>query len=58
VACGWPDELRAMIGRIAGTLIEKNPPEVLVEAGGIGYEIDVPMSTSTTCLHWASGSLC
>ena len=34
-----------MIGRIAGTLLEKNPPEVLVDAGGIGYEIDVPMST-------------
>ncbi|MBK9243905.1 MAG: Holliday junction branch migration protein RuvA [Burkholderiales bacterium] len=34
-----------MIGRIAGTLLEKNPPEVLVEAGGVGYEIAVPMST-------------
>jgi len=34
-----------MIGRIAGTLLEKNPPEVLVEAGGVGYEIDVPMSS-------------
>jgi Holliday junction DNA helicase RuvA len=34
-----------MIGRIAGTLLEKNPPEVLVEAAGVGYEIDVPMST-------------
>ena len=34
-----------MIGRIAGTLLEKHPPEVLVEAGGVGYEIDVPMST-------------
>lgn len=34
-----------MIGRIAGTLLEKNPPAVLVEAGGVGYEIDVPMST-------------
>ena len=34
-----------MIGRITGTLVEKNPPEVLVEAGGVGYEIDVPMST-------------
>jgi Holliday junction DNA helicase RuvA len=34
-----------MIGRIAGTLLEKNPPEVLVEAGGVGYEIGVPMST-------------
>jgi Holliday junction DNA helicase RuvA len=34
-----------MIGRIAGTLIEKNPPQVLVDANGVGYEIDVPMST-------------
>ena len=34
-----------MIGRIAGTLISKNPPQVMLEAGGIGYEIDVPMST-------------
>jgi Holliday junction DNA helicase RuvA len=34
-----------MIGRIAGTLLEKNPPSILVDANGIGYEIDVPMST-------------
>ncbi len=34
-----------MIGRIVGTLVEKNPPDVLVEAGGVGYEIAVPMST-------------
>ena len=34
-----------MIGRIAGTLLEKSPPEVLVDAGGVGYQIDVPMST-------------
>ncbi len=34
-----------MIGRIAGTLAEKNPPQVVVVAGGVGYEIDVPMST-------------
>lgn len=34
-----------MIGRIAGTLIEKRPPSVLVDAGGVGYEIDVPMTT-------------
>jgi Holliday junction DNA helicase RuvA len=34
-----------MIGRIAGTLIEKSPPQVLVDCGGVGYEIDVPMST-------------
>jgi Holliday junction DNA helicase RuvA len=34
-----------MIGRITGLLAEKSPPLVLVDAGGVGYEIDVPMST-------------
>jgi Holliday junction DNA helicase RuvA len=34
-----------MIGRITGTLAEKAPPLVLVDVGGVGYEIDVPMST-------------
>ena len=34
-----------MIGRIEGRLLEKNPPQVLVDAHGVGYEIDVPMST-------------
>ena len=34
-----------MIGRITGILLEKNPPQILIEAAGIGYEIDVPMST-------------
>ncbi len=34
-----------MIGRISGRLLEKQPPGLLVEAGGVGYEIDVPMST-------------
>jgi Holliday junction DNA helicase RuvA len=34
-----------MIGRIAGTLLEKNPPHLLVDCNGVGYEIDVPMST-------------
>ena len=34
-----------MIGRIRGTLIEKQPPVVLVEAGGVGYEILVPMTS-------------
>jgi Holliday junction DNA helicase RuvA len=34
-----------MIGRISGILLEKKPPQILIEAGGIGYEIDVPMST-------------
>jgi len=34
-----------MIGRIEGTLLEKNPPALLVDVQGIGYEVDVPMST-------------
>lgn len=34
-----------MIGRIAGILLEKNPPQLLVDANGVGYEIAVPMST-------------
>ncbi|MDH4114287.1 MAG: Holliday junction branch migration protein RuvA [Burkholderiaceae bacterium] len=34
-----------MIGRIEGRLLEKNPPAILVDVGGVGYEIDVPMST-------------
>ena len=34
-----------MIGRMTGTLVAKNPPQILVDVGGIGYEIDVPMST-------------
>lgn len=34
-----------MIGRITGTLLEKNPPTICVDVQGIGYEIDVPMST-------------
>jgi Holliday junction DNA helicase RuvA len=34
-----------MIGRVTGTLLEKHPPQVLVDVGGIGYEVDVPMST-------------
>ncbi len=34
-----------MIGRITGKLLEKTPPQVLVDVHGVGYEIDVPMST-------------
>jgi Holliday junction DNA helicase RuvA len=34
-----------LIGRIQGVLTEKNPPQVVVVAHGVGYEIDVPMST-------------
>jgi Holliday junction DNA helicase RuvA len=34
-----------VIGRISGTLIEKNPPQITVDVGGVGYELEVPMST-------------
>ena len=34
-----------MIGSIRGTLIDKSPPWIQVDCGGIGYEIEVPMST-------------
>src|SRR3954453_5230408 len=34
-----------MIGRISGTLVEKNFPQIVVSCHGVGYEIDVPMST-------------
>ena len=34
-----------MIGRIHGTLLEKHPPQIVVDVQGIGYELDVPMST-------------
>ena len=34
-----------MIGRLAGVLVDKSPPSVTVDVGGVGYELDVPMST-------------
>lgn len=34
-----------MIGRISGTLLEKLPPELLIEVNGIGYEVHAPMTT-------------
>ena len=34
-----------MIGRLTGILLEKNPPQVVVDVHGVGYEVDVPMST-------------
>ena len=48
-----------MIGRLKGILLEKQPPQVLLDVQGVGYEINVPMSTffdlpaigeQTTCL--------
>lgn len=34
-----------MIGRISGTLLHKQPPEILVDVAGVGYELQVPMTT-------------
>jgi Holliday junction DNA helicase RuvA len=34
-----------MIGRIQGVLLEKHPPQILVDANGVGYDVEVPMST-------------
>ena len=34
-----------MIGRLSGTLLEKNPPQILLDVAGDAYEVDVPMST-------------
>ncbi|MBS0390412.1 MAG: Holliday junction branch migration protein RuvA [Proteobacteria bacterium] len=34
-----------MIGKLTGLLLEKNPPEVLLDCHGVGYEVLVPMSS-------------
>ncbi len=34
-----------MINRLSGILLEKNPPQVVLDVRGVGYEVDVPMST-------------
>ncbi|MFB9133783.1 Holliday junction branch migration protein RuvA [Vibrio sp. AK197] len=33
-----------MIGRLRGIILEKQPPEVLIEVNGVGYEVQMPMS--------------
>jgi Holliday junction DNA helicase RuvA len=40
-----------MIGKLTGTLLEKHPPQILLDVGGVGYEIDVPMSTLYVLPH-------
>ena len=34
-----------MIGRLSGTLAAKQPPQIVIDVNGVGYELDVPMST-------------
>jgi holliday junction DNA helicase RuvA len=34
-----------MIGRLSGVLLEKNPPQLLIDCHGVGYEVDVSMTT-------------
>ena len=34
-----------MIGRLKGTLLEKRPPQLLIDVNGVGYDVEAPMST-------------
>ncbi|MFT4266968.1 MAG: Holliday junction branch migration protein RuvA [Xenophilus sp.] len=40
-----------MIGKLTGTLAERNPPQVVIDCHGVGYEVDVPMSTFYNLPH-------
>ncbi|MDR3429792.1 MULTISPECIES: Holliday junction branch migration protein RuvA [Silvimonas] len=40
-----------MIGRLSGTLVEKQPPQLVIDVAGVGYEVDVPMSTIYVLPH-------
>ena len=41
-----------MIGHLRGTILEKSPNEVIVEAGGVGYEVTIPISTFTALVYF------
>ena len=34
-----------MIGKLTGTLLDKHPPQIVIDCHGVGYEVEVPMST-------------
>ena len=34
-----------MIGRLRATLAEKQPPHLIIDVNGVGYELEVPMTT-------------
>ena len=40
-----------MIGHLTGKLLEKQPPQLVIDVGGVGYEIDAPMSTIYVLPH-------
>ena len=52
-----------MIGRLKGVLVARQPPWIVVDVGGVGYELEAPMSTFydlpetgrevTLCTHYA-----
>ena len=42
-----------MISRLRGVLLEKMPPQIVIDVNGVGYELDVSMQTFTLCLLWA-----
>jgi len=37
--------VRSLIGRLTGRLVDKSPPQVVLDVQGVGYEVEVPMST-------------
>ncbi|MBM5574249.1 MULTISPECIES: Holliday junction branch migration protein RuvA [Deefgea] len=40
-----------MIGRLTGLILEKQPPHIVIDVNGVGYEVDVPMSTFYVLPH-------